>query len=175
MRALAILLVSSIAMEAPAFAVILSIPPARSRPVSEKDPDWPQIIPTEGEIAGQEDCDRPMLRSQTRSVDGQYIYQQVCRWATSDDIIEVRLSDGRRREVIPGNSLTVIRSGRWRGFLLIEQHFRPFKRGVPGDATWVVRPDGRNMFAIAGSDESKNGSDPHAVARWLTKQHAIAN
>jgi hypothetical protein len=152
---------SSTAEAAPARA--LMIPPEQSRPLTDRD-DWVQAIPASAAPAGADDCDRPILSHQTQSLDGGYTYQQVCRWSTSDDIIQVRLSDGRRREVAPGNSVEVIRNGPWRGYLIVSQHrYRTEPQVGSFDASWVIRPDGKVMFEIPGTDDG----DDAKVRAWL--------
>lgn len=139
----------------------LMIPPEQSKPLTDQD-YWVQTIPASAAPAGVEDCDRPILSYQTPSLDGGYTYQQVCRWATSDDIIQVRMSNGRRREVAPGNSVVVIRNGPWRGFLIISQH--RYGPNSSRDSYFVIRPDGKAMFQIPAG---KGGEDGKRA--WLRK------
>jgi hypothetical protein len=144
-------------------AVHLTVPLSNSRP-ARTDADWVQLIPADVDPPGNEPCDRPVLRQTVPSLDGGFVYQRVCPWVTSDDIIQVRLSDGRRREVTPGNTLAVIRNGPWRGYLLVSKHkYRLGTGGGSYDAFWVVRPDGREMFAIPGTDDG----DAVQVREWL--------
>lgn len=170
-KAIVSLMLAAIAAPASANPVRLSVPPSFSHSLA-RGGDWVQTIPTYPAPGDVEDCDRPILSHQTRSLDGGYVYQQVCRWATSDDIIQVRLSDGRRREVTPGNSLAVIRNGPWRGYLVVSQH--RYKR-IPGggtyDAYWVVRPDGKNMFQIPGTEDG----DEAEMRAWLRSHGWVAN
>ncbi len=118
--------------------------------------------PAVSDEGGDDDfCGRPAVRRQTRSLDGGFIYQQVCRWVTSDVIIQIRVSDGRRREVGPGNSLAVIRNGPWRGYLLLSRHkYHP--GGGSYDPTFVVRPDGAEAMVVPGSEDGEE-----AVQAWL--------
>ncbi|WP_156681113.1 hypothetical protein [Sphingomonas profundi] len=90
-----------------------------------------------------------------------YLYQQRCRWVTSDVIVQIRLNDGQRREVGPGNSLAVIRNGPYRGYLLLSRH-KYLPGGGSYDPTFVVRPDGRETLRVPGSED-----DEEAVADWL--------
>ena len=107
------------------------------------------------------------IKAQTSSLDGGFRYEEVTRWATSDDIIQVRVSNGRRREVIDGNSLAVIRDGPWRGYLLVQRHvYHP--QGGSYDPVDVVRPDGKVMLEVPGSSDDENSS---AVALWLVDHH----
>lgn len=143
--------------------VRLTLPADQTVPVVNFN-DWPEVIPADAYPTGVDDCDRPVLVHSTQSLDGGYVYQQVCRWATSDDIIQVRLSDGRRREVSAGNSLSVIRNGKWRGFLLIAKHkYRDGPEGGSYDATWVVKPNGQEMLMVPGTEDGDSGQ----VKAWL--------
>jgi hypothetical protein len=143
--------------------VRLTMPVSNSRP-ARTEADWVQLVPADVDPPGNDPCDRPVLRQTVPSLDGGFVYQRVCRWVTSDDIIQVRLSDGRRREVTPGNTLAVIRNGPWRGYLLVSKHkYRLGSAGGSYDAFWVVRPDGREMFAIPGTDDG----DEVQVREWL--------
>lgn len=140
-----------------------SLPPDQTH-AATPGVDWSQIIPAASASAGVEDCDRPILISQTRSLNGGYIYQQVCHWATSGDIVQVRISDGRRREVTSGNSLAVIRNGPWRGFLLIRKHkYYTAPKFGSYDSMWVIRPDGKEMFVVPGSQDGRDAT----VETWL--------
>jgi len=143
--------------------VHLTVPVSNSRP-ARTEADWVQLIPVDVDPPGNDPCDRPVLRQTVPSLDGGFVYQRVCHWVTSDHIIQVRLSDGRRREVTPGNTLAVIRNGPWRGYLIVSKHkYRLGSAGGSYDAFWVVRPDGREMFAIPGTDDG----DEVQVREWL--------
>lgn len=101
----------------------------------------------------------------TWSLDGSFLYALVGAYATTDDVVQIRIADGRRRTVIDGTSLAVIRSGPMRGYLLVRRH--KYLRGVEGgtyDPVDVVRPDGRVMTTVPGSgrDDQRN-----PVALWL--------
>jgi|GEM_PF-7059725 len=139
---------------------LFSLPPEKTSPVTD-DSQWASTIPANSEPTGDGTCDRPVLLSQTESLDGGYVYQRVCRWATSDDIIQARKSDGRRREVAPGNSVAVIRDGPWRGFLIIMQH--RYGQNGSTDGYSVIRPDGKAMLQIPPSN---SGDD---MGEWLRK------
>ena len=89
------------------------------------------------------------------------MYEQVCRGATTDMIVQVRLGDGSRRDVTPGNSLAVIRTGPWQGMLLVSIH--KYKDSGSYDATWVVRPDGKEMLQVPGTESGDEGE----VRAWL--------
>ncbi|MES2496521.1 MAG: hypothetical protein V4618_10420 [Pseudomonadota bacterium] len=133
----------------------------------------PPVVAPEPAVSdrdGDDDfCGRPAMRQQTRSLDGGFIYQRVCRWVTSDVVIQIRVSDGRRREVGPGNSLAVIRNGPWRGYLLLSRHkYHP--GGGSNDPTFVVRPDGTEAMVVPGSEDGEA-----AVQAWLDRNGWLAS
>jgi hypothetical protein len=154
---------AAIATQPQKYDAVLSLPVEQTHPVKDSE-DWAQVIPAMSAPANAQDCDRPVLSSQTASLDGGYVYQQVCRWVTSDDIIQVRLSDGMRKEVTPGNSLAVIRNGPYRGYLLVQKHkYNPAPAMGSYDSTWVIQPNGKEILEIPGS---RNGGDA-SVRTWL--------
>jgi hypothetical protein len=100
---------------------------------------------------------------ETWSLDGGYLYLLVNRYAVSGEIIQVRKSDGLTRDVIDGNSLAVIRSGPYRGYLLVQRHrYRP--EGGSYNPTFIVRPDGKELHQVPGT-EADDGEN-HSGA-WL--------
>jgi hypothetical protein len=166
-----------IATPAPTAAVPPTAGPVLSLPVNQTHPfkngeDWAQIIPATSAPPDIDDCDRPVLASQSMSLDGGYLYQEVCRWVTSNDIVQVRLSDGRRKDVTDGNMLRIIRNGPYRGMLLVEKHKYTSGADMHAyDATFVVRPDGKEMLEVPGSRDA----DQAVVNFWLQKQGWTAN
>jgi hypothetical protein len=106
--------------------------------------------------------DAPEVKREAKSLDGGYLYQQLCYAPTTDLIIQIRVADGVRRSVGPGNSLMVIRSGEYRGYLLLERH-KYHAEGGSYDATFVVRPDGKEMLEVPKSADNRA-----AVEEWLT-------
>jgi hypothetical protein len=131
----------------------------------QSDQDWAQITPLPAGTSDDGTCSRPILKAQIRSLDGGFVYQQECRWQVSDDIIQVRVADGQRKEVGPGNSLAVIRNGPYRGYLLLQRH-KYLPQGGSYDATYVVRPDGSEALKVPNSD----GGDASVVQQWLSEQ-----
>ena len=67
--------------------------------------------------------------------------------------------------IIDGNSLAVIRNGPYRGMLLVSRHmYRPAPEFGAYEPTFVIRPDGKQVLKVPGSDD-----DDAAVERWLRK------
>lgn len=92
-----------------------------------------------------------MLRSPAYSPDGRQIYFLSAAWVTSGAVHAVDVSTGAERFVAPGNSLEVIPSGDYAGFLVVSQH-RYFLAGGSYDWYWLVSPEGREIDPV-GEDE----------------------
>jgi hypothetical protein len=58
----------------------------------------------------------------TKSLNGTFGYFLSERRATSDEVNQINLVDGTVRFVIDGNSIQVIRSGKFAGYLLVARH-----------------------------------------------------
>ena len=145
--------------------------PMEAGRVARTDAEWTQMLPFAEPVGAEPGaCDSPHLIKQVPSLDGKSVYQQVCRWVTSDFIVKVRVADGQRTAMGPGNSLSVIRDGPKRGMLLVERHM--YRRGGGSyDATYTVNSAGHATMMVPGSDAD---SGEAAVARWLAsnKWHA---
>ena len=98
-----------------------------------------------------------------RSLDGGYSYRLVDRYATSAEVVQVRRADGKTRDVIDGNSVSVIRDGPYRGYLLVSRHKY---RGEAGayDPTDLVRPDGKVSTTLPDCDDDEDAS---CARPWL--------
>lgn len=101
------------------------------------------------------------------SLDGGYVYVEADAWATSPAVHEVGLRTGREHFVVDGWINGVIRTGRYRGFLLVSRHkYHPAPAYGAYNPVYVVRPDGRQSFLVPGSD--RDDGEP-SVARWLQR------
>ena len=105
----------------------------------------------------------------TFSLDGGYLYVLAGAWVTSDAVHQVNIRTGADRFVIDGNSVAVIRNGRYAGYLLVNRHVYRGEEGA-WDPTFVVRPDGKESFMVPGS-----GEDEAAAAKWLASNGWTAN
>ncbi|MEH3158402.1 MAG: hypothetical protein PGN08_05340 [Sphingomonas taxi] len=106
------------------------------------------------------------------SLDGGYVYVEADAYATSPAIHQVAVRTGLIRYVTDGALYGVLRSGPWRGFLIVQQH--RYRQGGDGsfDPFVIVKPDGREVAMVPGSD----GPDPErAVARWLGAKRWISS
>jgi hypothetical protein len=102
------------------------------------------------------------------SLDGHFVYLTVDAWATSPAVHQVSITTGQERFVIDGGAASVIRTGPYRGYLLVGRHmyYAPPKTGSY-NPVYVVRPDGKAMFPVPGSvDDDENDH----MGPWL-KSH----
>jgi dipeptidyl aminopeptidase/acylaminoacyl peptidase len=93
-----------------------------------------------------------LLQSPAFSPDGGRIYFLSAAWATSGAVHVVEVVTGAEKFIAPGNSLEVIPSGDYAGFLLVSQH-RNFLAGGSYDWYWLVSPEGREVDPV-GEDEA---------------------
>ena len=101
------------------------------------------------------------------SLDGGFVYVTAQAWATSGAVHQVSLATGQERFIIDGGCDAVIRTGPWRGYLLVTRHmYYPAPRDGSYDPTYVVRPDAKQSFMVPGTDKD-DGVDH--VTPWLRK------
>ncbi len=93
------------------------------------------------------------LQSPQFSPDGRRIYFLSAAWATSSAVHVFDLAIGREHYLCAGNSLEMLRSGKYRGHLIVLQH-RYCLGGGSYDWHWLLRPNGREVGPI--------GEDPAA-------------
>jgi hypothetical protein len=106
------------------------------------------------------------------SLDGGFVYVTANAWATSGAVHQVSLATGQERFVIDGGCDAVIRSGPWRGYLLVTRHmYYPAPREGSYDPTYVVRPDAKQSFPVPGTDKD---DDKDHVTPWLLAHHWTA-
>ena len=140
------------------------MPPVRSQP----EEAW--IAELRKRFAGM-DCGPDVIRDSTRSLDGNFEYLLVCGGVTTDLIVQRRIRDGRLKGVIDGKTLSVIRNGRWRGFLAVMRHkYRP--KGGSYEPVSIVRPDGKEMFEVPGTGVGDNSD---AFPAWLKAHGWVAD
>ena len=106
------------------------------------------------------------------SLDGGFVYVTAQAWATSGAVHQVSLATGQERFIIDGGCDAVIRTGPWRGYLLVTRHmYYPAPRDGSYDPTYVVRPDAKQSFMVPGTDKD-DGADH--VTPWLKKNGWVA-
>jgi hypothetical protein len=99
------------------------------------------------------------------SLDGGFLYVTSQMGATSPGVHQVNVSTGQRKFVAGGGLAKVIRTGPYRGYLIIGQHryYDPPKIGSY-DAAYVIRPDGHEEMMVPGSDDYRRVD---AIEEWL--------
>ena len=101
------------------------------------------------------------------SLDGGFVYVTAQAWATSGAVHQVSLATGQEHFVIDGGLDKLIRTGPWRGYLLVTRHmYYPAPKEGSYDPTYVVRPDARQSFMVPGTDKD-DGVDH--VTPWLKR------
>jgi hypothetical protein len=85
------------------------------------------------------------------SPDSRTVYFLSPAWATSSAVHAVEVATGRERYVTPGNSLAVVPRGRYRGYLIVQQH-RYFLGGGSYDWTWLLTPGGHDVGPIGETE-----------------------
>lgn len=99
------------------------------------------------------------------SPDGGFIYVLTDAWATSAAVHEVNIATGAERFVIDANSLSVVRTGPYRGMLLVSRHkYTQAPDSHAYDPVDLVRPDGSVVLTVPGSGADEGET---SVPRWL--------
>ncbi|MFI4933107.1 MAG: TolB family protein [Caulobacterales bacterium] len=99
------------------------------------------------------------------SLDGGFVYVTADAWATSGAVHQVSVATGAERFVIDGGVSAVIRTGPYRGYLLVTRHmYHPAPEYGSYDPTYVVRPDAKETFVVPGA-EKDDGVDH--LTPWL--------
>ena len=105
------------------------------------------------------------------SLDGGFVYVTAMAWATSGAVHEVSVATGQQHFVIDGGVQSVIRTGPWRGYLLVQRHmYYPAPKEGSYDPVYVVRPDAKQTFLVPGTDKDEGAS----VGPWLKKNGWVA-
>ena len=101
------------------------------------------------------------------SLEGGFVYVEVPEYATSNSVYQVNLSTGAIRKVIDGNQIRVIRTGRYRGYLLVWRHkYHDAPNFGSYEAAYVVRPDAKEMFEVRSARDDQGN-----LARWLEENN----
>jgi hypothetical protein len=106
------------------------------------------------------------------SLDGGFVYVTAMAWATSGAVHQVSVATGQEHFVIDGGVSAVIRTGPYRGYLLVGRHmYYPAPKEGSYDPTYVVRPDAKQTILVPGTDKD-DGVDH--VAPWLKAHGWVA-
>ena len=87
------------------------------------------------------------------SPDSRNLYFLSAAWATSNAIHALNLSTGVVSFVSPGNEIFVIRTGEYRGNLVMQKH-KYFVGGGSYDQYWAVSPEGKEL-GLAGENRAQ--------------------
>jgi hypothetical protein len=117
-----------------------------------------------GDLAGEVRNSIINPQSVAFSLDGGFLYVTAQFGATSPGVHEVNVTTGQHRFVAPGALLKLVRSGPYRGYLIVGQHryYDPPKTGSY-NAAYLIRPNGHEALMIPGSENER----PDAVDGWL--------
>jgi hypothetical protein len=97
------------------------------------------------------------------SPDGRVLYFQARAWATSDAVHAVDLVTRKVSFVTDGEIACVLKVGKWRGDLVVDQH-RYYPQGGSHDDLWLYEPSGRQVSLVM------EGEDAAGVCGELEKQ-----
>ncbi len=99
------------------------------------------------------------------SLDGGFLYVESDLATTSGGVHQLNLTTGKHRFVVAGELKGVIRSGPYRGLLIVSEH-RFLDAPLPGASYpfLVVRPDGKEIMTTPVRYDYR---DPAAIDRWL--------
>ncbi|HSP62197.1 MAG TPA: hypothetical protein VLQ90_04365 [Pyrinomonadaceae bacterium] len=91
------------------------------------------------------------------SPDGRRIYFMSTGWVTSGAVHVVDIHSKRESFVSPGNTLEVIQKGKYRGYLIVQEH-KYFSGAKVGsyDHYWLLTPNGREIRRIGGERKYQN-------------------
>ena len=84
------------------------------------------------------------------SLDGRHIYVMATAWVTSDALHAVDVTTGAESYIIDGNTNSVIRTGPYRGDLLVERHLY-YHGGGSYNPTYVITPAGKGRIEDPGA------------------------
>lgn len=99
------------------------------------------------------------------SLNGGFVYVESEAWVTSAAIHQINVKTGKEKFVIDGSIHALVRTGRYRGYLLAQRHIYP-KNPEDGayDEVQLIRPDGKMILVIP---DSKDGDPVESVDAWL--------
>ncbi len=99
------------------------------------------------------------------SLNGGFVYVESEAWVTSSAIHQINVKTGVEKYVVDGSIHALVRTGPYRGYLLVQRHLYP-KNPEDGayDEVHLIRPDGKFILAVPGS---KDGDPGEAVDAWI--------
>ncbi len=102
------------------------------------------------------------------SLDGGYIYVTSALAPTGPGVHQISIATGQQKFVINGTLRSVLRTGPYRGDLIVDRRV-PKAGGEEGsdEAAFIVGTDGKKVIMIPGSDDPRNRD---VVARYLNEK-----
>lgn len=103
------------------------------------------------------------------SLDGGFVYFTASDTSPNSRAVhQINLATGAVRFVVGGHASAVIRTGPYRGYLLVQQHrYRQGPQFGSYNPVYVIRPDGQLEFLVPGSD---NDYGELAIQPWLAQR-----
>ncbi len=103
------------------------------------------------------------------SLDGGFVYFTASDTSPNSSAVhQINLVTGAVRFVVGGQASAVIRTGPYRGYLLVQQHrYREGPQFGSYNPVYVIRPDGHIEFLVPGSD---NDYGELAIQPWLAQR-----
>ncbi|WP_129586269.1 hypothetical protein [Sphingomonas montana] len=99
------------------------------------------------------------------SLDGGFIYIDADAWTTSSAVHQISVTTGKERFVVAGNITAIMRTGPYRGYLLVSQHkYRQAPEFGSYEAISLIKPDGTPILVVPGSDGDDSAA---AQVAWL--------
>jgi Tol biopolymer transport system component len=86
------------------------------------------------------------------SLDGKAIYFLTTAWATSDAVHSIDLNTHKQYFVTDGNSLEIVPSGKYKGYLIVSEH-KYHKIGGSYEDFWLVSPKGKAIKSLGEEQE----------------------
>lgn len=87
------------------------------------------------------------------SPDGRVLYFQTSAWTTSDAVHQIDLATGKVSFVTGGDIACVLKAGRWRGDLVVNQHGY-YVQGGSHDDFWLYEPSGRQVGLVREGEDT---------------------
>jgi hypothetical protein len=104
-----------------------------------------------------------VVNSPQFSPDGKKVYFLSTAWVTSDAVHVVDIGSKVETFMCAGNTIDVISTGKYRGFLVVQKH-RYYPREGSYDHYWLVSPKGVEVRQI-GDEQDYQRFKAHTVSR----------
>jgi Tol biopolymer transport system component len=89
------------------------------------------------------------------SLDGKAVYFLSAAWVTSNAVHVVDLATHKQHFVTDGNSLELVPTGKYKGYLIVSKH-KYHKGGGSYEDFWLVSPKGKAIKSLGEEEERVN-------------------